>query len=116
MIHKINISQSAADPCLWWTSHEAIQEDLSGQSFRSRQLSVLKISTKSVPPGDLRLEYSKLAFFCLQISFSQTVSKMKSIPNGVIFAFPRVRKSTGFFVSQIFFRATTFRIKTGIIA
>ena len=42
----------------------AIQEDLSGQSLRSRQLSVLKISRKSVPPGDLRIEYSKLVFFC----------------------------------------------------
>ena len=64
MIHKVIISQSAGDPCLWWTSHEAIQEDLSEQSLRSRWLSVLKISTKSVPPGDLRLEYLKLAFFC----------------------------------------------------
>ena len=36
VIHKVNISQSAGDPCLWWTSHEAIQEDLSGQSLRSR--------------------------------------------------------------------------------
>ena len=64
MIHKVNISQSAGDPCLLWTSHKAIQEDLSGQSLRSRYLSVLKMSTKSVPPGDLPLEYSKLAFFC----------------------------------------------------
>ena len=64
VIHKVTILQSAGDPCLWWTSHAAIQEDLSGQSLRSRQLSVLKISRKSVPPGDLRIEYSKLVFFC----------------------------------------------------
>ena len=30
-----------------------------------------------------------------QISFSQTVSKMKSIPHGVILGFPRVRKTYG---------------------
>ena len=30
---------------------------------------VLKISTKSVPPSDLRLECSKLAFFCFEDFF-----------------------------------------------
>ena len=48
----------------------AIQEDLSGQSLRSCQLYVFKMSTKSVPPADLRLECLKLAFSVSQIYFS----------------------------------------------
>ena len=48
----------------------AIQEDLSGQSLRSRELYVFKISKKSVPPADLPLECLKLAFSVSQIYFS----------------------------------------------
>ena len=59
----------------------AIPENLSGQSIRSRKPYVFKVSTKSVPSADLRLE-------CLKLAFSDCYA-----PHGAIFGFPRLRKT-----------------------